>query len=39
MRVSTPNSRKSRLRRVYSVTWVAIALVTRDSSRLAFLLR
>ena len=27
-RDSTPNSRKSRLSRVYSVTWVAIALVT-----------
>ena len=38
-RVSTPNNRKSRLRRVYSVTWVAMALVTLESSRLARRLR
>ncbi len=36
---STPNSRKSLLRRVYSVTPVAMARVTRDSSRLSRLLR
>ena len=38
-RVSTPNNRKSRLRRVYSVTWVAMALVALESSRFARLLR
>ena len=39
IRVSTPNNRKSRLRRVYSVTCVAMALVTLESSRFARLLR
>ena len=38
-RVSTPNNRKSRLRRVYSVTRVAMALVNLESSRFACLLR
>ena len=38
-RVSTPNNRKSRLRRVYSVTCVAMALVALESSRFARLLR
>ncbi len=38
-RVSTPNNRKSRLRRVYSVTWVAMALVVLESSRFALRLR
>ena len=38
-RVSTPNNRKSRLRRVYSVTCVAMALVILESSRFARLLR
>ncbi len=38
-RVSTPNNRKSRLRRVYSVTCVAMALVILESSRFARLVR
>ena len=38
-RVSTPNNRKSRLRRVYSVTVVAMALVAMESSRFDCLLR
>ena len=37
--VSTPNNRKSRLRRVYSVTWVAMALVVVESARFARRLR
>ncbi len=36
---STPNSRKSRLSRVYSVTCVAMALLALESSRFASLLR
>ncbi len=38
-RASTPNNRKSRLTRVYSVTCVAMALVVSESSRFARLLR
>ena len=38
-RFSTPNNRKSRLRRVYSVTCVAMAFVAVESSRFARLLR
>ncbi len=37
--LSTPNSRKSRARRLYSVTRVAMALVLQESSRFMRLLR
>ena len=37
--LSTPNRRKSRARRLYSVTRVAMALVDHESSRLSRLLR